>query len=263
MERMQNEQIDLLMTRIRPTATDMMQGAFRSYYDVKDCRVKMSVADLFDHAHPPRSNCHLVFCLDASGSMSGSKWGQLHQAYQQCLCSRIAAQAVDDLVSVITFDNSQRIVMKCEDVTAASVRSLPYTGGGTAFVPALDQANALLASTSTDIQASHTPVILFLSDGHGEGSTPACDAMRRVSAAWQQHGLQVTTVAFGSDADHGCLSAMAQTAGGKFEAASTGEDLMRVFEAAAQDCNAVDGLVRRFEETISDMISTKVVLDHM
>ncbi|KAK9850465.1 hypothetical protein WJX84_007216 [Apatococcus fuscideae] len=113
MERMQHEHVDLLMTRIRPEATDVMLAAFRSYYDVKDCRVK------------------------------------------------------------------------------------------------------------------------------------------------------VTTVAFGSRADHACLEAMAQTAGGKFKAASTGEDLMRIFEAAAQDCNAVDGLVKRFEETISDMISTKVVLDHM
>ena len=263
MERMQHEHVDLLMTRIRPEATDVMLAAFRSYYDVKDCRVKVSTADLYDHNQPPRSSCHMVFCLDASGSMRGRKWDQLQQAYHQCLLSRITAQAVGDKVSVITFDDTPRVIIRCEDVTAASAHRLPYTGGGTAFVPALNQAHSLLEGAPAEMHTSHTPVILFLSDGHGEGAGPACDAMQKVSAAWHQHGLQVTTVAFGSRADHACLEAMAQTAGGKFKAASTGEDLMRIFEAAAQDCNAVDGLVKRFEETISDMISTKVVLDHM
>ncbi|KAK9820719.1 hypothetical protein WJX74_002690 [Apatococcus lobatus] len=263
MERMQHEHVDLLMTRIRPEATDVMLAAFRSYYDVKDCRVKVSTADLYDYNQPPRSSCHMVFCLDASGSMRGRKWDQLQQAYHQCLLSRITAQAVGDKVSVITFDDTPRVIIRCEDVTAASAHRLPYTGGGTAFVPALNQAHSLLEGAPAEMHTSHTPVILFLSDGHGEGAGPACDAMQKVSAAWHQHGLQVTTVAFGSRADHACLEAMAQTAGGKFKAASTGEDLMRIFEAAAQDCNAVDGLVKRFEETISDMISTKVVLDHM
>ena len=263
MERMRHERIDLLMTRIKPAATDKMQAAFRKHYEVEDSHVKMSVADLFDHANPPRSSCHMVFCLDASGSMSGTKWSQLEQAYRQCLQLRIASQATNDRVSVITFDSHPRVVMNCEDVVTAATRALPYSGGGTAFVPAINQAGALLQGTPATLQASHAPVILFLSDGQGEGTAPACNAMSAISTAWQHHGLQVTTVAFGSDADHACLGAMAQSAGGKFKAASTGEDLMRIFEAAARDCNAVDGLIKRFQETISDMISTKVVLDHM
>ncbi|KAK9851373.1 hypothetical protein WJX84_010889 [Apatococcus fuscideae] len=133
MQRMQKEHIDLLMTRIKPAATDMMQEAFRSQYDMEEFQVKMSFADMFDHTQPPRSSCHLVFCLDASSSMEGEKWAQ----------------------------------------------------------------------------------------------------------------------------------AMANAAGGTFKPASTGDDLMRIFEAAAQGCNAVDGLVKRFGETISNLISTKVVLDHM
>lgn len=255
--------IDLLMTRIKPAATDIMQNAFKSHFDVDGCPVKMSTADMFDHAHPPRSSSHMVFCLDASGSMSGEKWKQLESAYRLCLKSRIAAQATEDRVSVITFDNSAAVVMSCEPVAAASRRSLPYTGGGTAFVPALSQAGTLLQGAPAGMHTSHTPVLLFLSDGHGEGQQPACSAMQSIASAWQQHGLQVTTVAFGADADHSCLNAMAEAAGGKFRPASTGDDLMRVFQAAAQECNAVDGLVKRFGETISDMISTKVVLDHM
>eukprot|EP00882_Tetradesmus_deserticola_P026193 GHRQ01028850.1.p1 GENE.GHRQ01028850.1~~GHRQ01028850.1.p1 ORF type:complete len:104 (-),score=57.46 GHRQ01028850.1:249-560(-) len=103
-----------------------------------------------------------------------------------------------------------------------------------------------------------------MSDGCDGGSSPVA-AMQQLHAKYNSRNLQVHTIAFGHSYGSGAtlLQSMAAAAGGQFHAAAGGLQLSQVFVQIAAECTAVDGLVKRFSEILSDMITVKVMVDYL
>ena len=102
---------------------------------------------------------HIIFVLDESGSMQNS-WSGVVEAYRKYIDKRKQSQSCNDLVSVVQFDDSSRITVNMVSLSAAPAQ-LPYNGQHTYFHPAALDACKLAHGTPE----SHTPVIIFMSDG--------------------------------------------------------------------------------------------------
>jgi hypothetical protein len=103
-----------------------------------------------------------------------------------------------------------------------------------------------------------------MSDGCDGGGNPV-NSMQQLHAKYSSKNLQVHTIAFGQSYGSGeaLLRSMAQAAGGQFHAAAGGLQLSQVFVEIAAECTAVDGLVKRFSEILSEMITVKVMVDYL
>jgi len=56
---------------------------------------------------------------------------------------------------------------------------------------------------------------------------------------------------------------MADRGGGKHHRAADGVQLSAVFEGIATSPTAMESLVSRFGDVISDMVSSKIIIDHL
>lgn len=74
--------------------------------------------------------------------------------------------------------------------------------------------------------------------------------------------LQVHTIAFGHS-NIPLLQQMAAEGGGTHHMCQSGVDLASTFVNIAKGCTAVDGLVERFGEILSDAVSLKVMVDYL
>lgn len=244
-------------SQLVPGKLDRMEAALRRHYDDADANRAITTVPLYSAgAAAPGSRYHLVFCLDASGSMGGSPWSQVVSAYQQTLQRRMSDQAFADLVTAISFNHTAYTCCSAVDIQRASTPL--YTSGGTSFAPALQAAHAAMAAAPADA----TPVLIFMSDGENTDAAASVAAMQALWAAYGRRGLRVHTVAFGSGV--AMLQSLAGAVpGGQYHACRTGVDLAATFVSIAAGCNAVDNLVKRFAEILSDAVSLKVVVDYL
>lgn len=95
-------------------------------------------------------------------------WSGVVVAYNQYIAKRKQSQSDSDLVSVVQFDSQARITVQQQQLSAAP-SNLSYHGGGTAFYPAAIEACKLARATPK----SHTPAIIFMSDGCAGDSSHA------------------------------------------------------------------------------------------
>jgi hypothetical protein len=113
---------------------------------------------------------HIVFVLDESGSMNGSKWNDLVEAVRGFFNVRLLCGA-GDVVTIITFDTTARNVfgpepMPIEACSEQLSNRLIMHGGGTAFGPALSEAHKVLIRAQTQSRyEEHKSVLIFMSDG--------------------------------------------------------------------------------------------------
>ncbi|KAF6259602.1 hypothetical protein COO60DRAFT_1460101 [Scenedesmus sp. NREL 46B-D3] len=147
---------------------------------------------------------------------------------------------------------------RCSHCTGCSY-SFYEGSGGTCFTPALSTCDGLLAATPTGLIS----ILVFMSDGCDGGGNPV-SAMQQLHSKYSSKNLQVHTIAFGQSYGSGAtlLQSMAHAAGGQFHAAAGGLQLSQVLVQIAAECTAVDGLVKRFSEILSDMITVKVMADY-
>eukprot|EP01031_Cornospumella_fuschlensis_P025016 gene25016-30218_t len=151
------------------------------------------------------SDFHVVFVLDESGSMSGAPFAELTAAYKNFVAKRQALKN-GDIVSVVMFSGSSRVIASCQPISNAP--SLPFSGGGTAFAGALARARDCISAGSNTYAA---PVVIFMTDG-GCGDLPeALQQMRALDEQCAPLGLQVHLVAFGGGASIDNLNAMSST----------------------------------------------------
>lgn len=259
MQQLRQQQIDLMLMPVKAKKLDKTAAAMRAHYDCAAEDRKLSCEPLFDSSKQPANAFHFVFCLDASGSMSGQPWQELLTAYQQLIQRRTSDQCAGDYVSVVTFDTTPTIALQLQPMTSAP-QSFSGRFGGTSFAPALNQCDGLLAATPPGL----TPILVFMSDGC-DGGGSAVTAMQQLYGRYSSRNLQVHTIAFGSYAGSSgsLLSSMATAAGGQYHTAVGGLQLSQVFVRIAAECTAVDGLVKRFSEILSDMITVKVMVDYL
>ena len=259
MSLLKQQEVQLMFARVQPEATQLMERQIEKHYNEEQQAFKLKTTDLFDESKLQTKPFHLVFCLDGSGSMNGKPWGDLTEAYSHLLKTRMGLHAAEDKVSVIIFDHSAQCEFELRPISQAQ-QHLQQHGGGTAFTPALRQANSILANPAAQ---GYTPVLIFMSDGQGEHvNNGPMGAMQDIVQTCSGTGLQVFTIAFGR-ADRQSLSALAQAGGGQMKLAVDGAALWQVFGDIAAGCSALNGLVDQFASKISEMVADKLVLDHM
>lgn len=161
----------------------------------------------------------MVIVIDRSGSMAGENIEMAKSA---------AASAVDllsarDQIGVLAFDGVPQWIVPLQPCTdrAGIVRRIMTlaAGGGTVMYPALEQAYAALAGSTSNIKH-----VILLSDGH---SMPGdFDGVARQLAA---AGITVSSIAVGPDADRMLLARIAQLSGGRVYVTDSARPLPQIF----------------------------------
>jgi hypothetical protein len=72
---------------------------------------------------------------------------------------------------------------------------------------------------------------------------------------------QVHTVAFGCGVPR--LQQLAAEGGGRYHQCQSGIDLATTFASIAAECTAVDGLVHKFGDILSEAVSVKIMVDYL
>jgi uncharacterized protein YegL len=258
MKQLRQKGVDLMFCRVRKGRTDMMEAQMVKHYNCKEENRELTAISLFDDSKLPATRFHFVFCVDESGSMGGQPWSDLVTAYRKLLDRRMGDQGEGDIVSVVQFSTSPRTTVQRASVAQAQAASLQYGGGGTYFAPALQ---AVLQEIQRSPPGS-TPLLIFMSDGCDGASNAGAVMDQLWSSFGPSRNLQVHTIAFGRS-NVGVLQDLATRGRGKHHHCSTGLSLQKAFVAIAAGCSAVDGLVKKFSEVVSDMISVKVMLDYL
>ncbi|PNH01375.1 hypothetical protein TSOC_012746 [Tetrabaena socialis] len=238
-----------------------MEAAFRARYDDSKAGRSLTAVQLFDDSRmtAPSGRFHIVFCLDESGSMAGQKWSDVVAAYRLLISRRQNDQALEDVVSVITFSSWSRSQGQMLPLARAPA-SLTYTGGDTSFAPPLADALAAMQAGPADC----TPLLVFMSDGQNhDGGTAPLSAMGQMVASMRGRNLQVHTIAFQALGGEAMLRQLAAEGGGTFHSAADGVQLARTFSSIAAGCTAMDALVQRFGDILSEQIAFKIRADFL
>jgi len=172
---------------------------------------------------------HLFFCLDESGSMSGSPWDELINAVDAFIQKRIEmcdsnGCPVEDLVTVVNYGSSARVVFQNKAIQKVRPRShIDYAGGGTDFACGLKTVGQCLSSSNL---TGYTPCLLFMSDGgSSNGEAEMSDLHQKFPA------MKVFVIGFSSGCDRHKMTNMATLGGGQFFFGADGTQLKGEFEA--------------------------------
>jgi Ca-activated chloride channel family protein len=169
-----------------------------------------AVQDLWQSA---RKDVNLVMLLDTSGSMRGNKIENMKAAAVQF----VENMGDDDYISLIAFSTEPQIIINHVRIgeTRAKVineiANLRATGDTTLFDAIGD--GAYLASATTRVDTANALVVL--TDGEDTRSYRYRFDQALINAVLDSRAT-VFTIAYGSDADEGTLSAIASEANGNF-----------------------------------------------
>lgn len=157
-----------------------------------------------------RKPVNLVMALDVSGSMAGDKIDSMRNAAAQF----IQQMGNDDMISVISFSTTVRVLVENQKVSAArntatsAIRSLS-ANGNTAVFDAVAQGAALVAKYNSP---SRTNIMIILTDGLDNSSKRKFDASLIKDATANNTSLY--TVAYGGDANKEQLESLAVQSNG-------------------------------------------------
>ena len=208
-----------------------------------------------------RQGKHIIFVLDESGSMKGS-WSGVVDAYSKYIEKRKQSQSDSDLVSVVQFSGGSRVTVQKKSLSTAP-QQLSFGDGGTCFHPAALDACRLARGTPA---ASHTPTIVFMSDGcAGDASTAAREFSLLNDYVSQQssNDLELHVIAFGSGASRTQLQQIAAASRvGKVHASANTADLASVFVSIATNQNVATMLESEIAKRMSEAVSDKLSLEY-
>jgi len=258
---------DLFFGQIRDSATHHMQERFQTWFNDEGGKFgrSMTVIPHLFGANPDENACfHFVFCLDESGSMSGSPWTALVAAYQSFLTIRRQSQrGSHDLVSVVQFSSSARIIFQAQPLGTCP-NSLSFGNGGTSFNPALLHAQTIFARAPNAVR----PVLVFMTDGQNSDGAATVSTIRTMKGQFSGNGggsgLNCIGIRFGQCSSSGLDSMMAPGAGnGRVIQATTSADLMTAFEDIARGSSARDSLAQHMADSIARELVNKIVVDYL
>lgn len=197
-------------------------GTPQSIDEITDSILKINQAALSQAV----SKYHLFFCLDESGSMGGQPWSDLMVAVAAFVNKRIEMcnannTLPEDLVTVVNYDNTARIVVQNRPITSNPQASIPFRGGGTNFAAGLAAVLPCISATG----AGFTPCLIFMSDG---GCNNGEAEMKNIKDKCPN--AKVFVVGFGSGCDRNKLSGLASLGGGTFFFGADGTQLKSEFE---------------------------------
>ena len=203
---------------------------------------------------------HIIFVLDESGSMSG-QWSGVVEAYRQYIEKRMQSQSDSDTVSVVQFGSHSRITVANKSLSRTPT-ILSFGGGGTRFHPAALDACKLARETPS----SHTPSIIFMSDG-GSGDAPAAahefSVLNDLVIQTSGKDLELHVIAFGSGADNAQLQQIANASkAGKVYTSANVADLASLFVSIAANSNIATVLESEIAKRLSEAVSEKLSLEY-
>lgn len=176
----------------------------------------------------------LVLVLDKSGSMEFKVGGA--RGTQQEVANEGAAQAIESLrsnsmVGVVTFDTSPHEFIPLQqnndpERLADLVRGIAPEGG-TDIEPALRLAYTMLRTA--DVDRKH---VVCLSDGRAPTG-----GLEELAHEMANHGIRLSTIAVGDDADRDTLQKLAEIGGGEFYLVHNPRSLPRILVDAVQVVN--------------------------
>jgi len=134
---------------------------------------------------------HIVFCLDDSGSMSGTPWSDLCVAVDKFISNRISKSS-KDVVSIVIHNSTTRIACEQVKITDKPQSYLSFASGGNDFSEAFRKANEVISRTDFK---NYIPLLLFLSDG---GDSTGEKEIETISKQYHSNGLVFYSIAFGS-----------------------------------------------------------------
>lgn len=179
--------------------------------------------ELKDESELP--NQGMIIVLDRSGSMGSGKYGisKLELAKEAVIRS-VDVLSSEDYFGVLAFDTENLWVSEYEKIPnnkegiTENVASITL-GGGTAILPALEEAYNTLKSSDTKLKH-----IILLTDGQDtdQGYTALIQRMK-------EEGITLSTVSIGSDADIALLRRIAEDAGGRYYYTDEFTDLPKIF----------------------------------
>lgn len=139
------------------------------------------------------------------------------------------AQSADYRIGLIAFADEPRILSKLtndETLLKNSITSLE-AGGGTAMGEAILMASNSLAQ---EARPNAGRIILLLSDG---AATTAQDPIGTLSTV-KANDITIFSVGYGTDADSYTMTIVAESTGGKYYYAPSGQELSSVFSEIAE-----------------------------
>eukprot|EP00957_Ditylum_brightwellii_P144979 11042106-Ditylum_brightwellii.AAC.1 len=206
---------------------------------------------------------HIIFVLDQSGSMQHS-WPGVVAAYNGYITRLRQNQRYSDLVSVVQFDSAAMVTVEKKSISNVP-SALGYGGRGTSFLPAAARACALAMSTPS----THTPSIVFMSDGEAGDANEAATRFSQLNNSFQGHiananELDLNVIAFGSGASHEQLKKIASSSrNGKFQMSADTAELSNIFVQIADKGQVVNLLEAEIGKRISDAVSDRLALEYV
>lgn len=181
---------------------------------------------------------HVIFCLDESGSMSGTRWEALKLAFREFLSiRRDVGGSAGDKISVIQFDNTARIVLNRASLEVAYNHVLICNGGGTNFIPALEAVKQQILSSSTSENLD--TVVVFMSDGEcTESNSAVIKAARDFTTATCSGLIQFFAVPLSLDSKCDRLMDLTSAVGGTIVSAGELKELKEKFQLIARQVSA-------------------------
>jgi hypothetical protein len=138
----------------------------------------------------PNTGYHFFFCMDDSGSMSGTPWFDLQNAATDFCTSR--KQSAFDRLTMVQFNGTPQVM--CQNLPMGQFDPkvhLVFRGGGTLFAPAISTCHQLIRTHSN---TTLIPIFVFMSDGGAEDGDRELTAMNQ---ELQSAGLKCFFIAFG------------------------------------------------------------------
>lgn len=183
-----------------------------------------------------RAAVNVAIVLDKSGSMSGAKITKAKEA----AIMAVERLSKDDIVSVITYDNTVRVVVhatKVRDRTSirkAIERVRP--GGNTALFAGVSKGADELRKF---FEKNRFNRVILLSDGLANVGPSTPGDLERLGASLIREGMSVTTIGLGLDYNEDLMSRLARASDGNHAFVEHASDLARFFNLEFGDVLSV------------------------
>ena len=197
---------------------------------------------VFDCQHFATSGLHHhIFVLDASGSMKGSDWEALMEAFRAYVAQLSATRSCADIISVITFSCEGTIVYEGKPLAQTTAIPIPFQGYTTSYDEGLRCALEVLSRNDHTL---YTPVMLFFSDGHPNENANGVALAQRIASEFAKYRLQSSCVGFGHS-NFIALRTLATHLQGTYTTAVSDTDLLTTFKDISVAVHLKTGLIAK------------------
>ena len=206
-----------------------------------------------NEAAAPRSPKALVFVVDRSGSMEGTRL----DAARSAIMDTVPRLAETDWISVVTFDNRADVLVPMQQVRGANrqqildlVRGL-RSGGNTNIEAGFNLAVAQARLAPRGVESN----VILLSDGQANNGITNPDELGQLAARAVEHFVTTTTIGIGAGYDENLLDAMADSGQGNHLAAYEQAEVVGALQSEIDNLLLKTMTDVRFEITLAPQLA--------